>query len=83
MNTKYVVIEHPSIGETMYIFPEYIVHREAARNNTMMGDKIIAAGFIAVEQEGLLMCYGRSESLNINSRPEEDSVLINKMFGRV
>lgn len=83
MNAKYVVIRYNLTGETIYVFPEHVTHRIFAQYNAGMGDKIVSAGFVAMENDGLLMCYGESESIGIKSRPEEDSVLANTMFGRV
>jgi hypothetical protein len=65
----------------MIVFSDLEKHSVVAR-----GRKVISAGFIAigVDDKGYPVagCYGRSESLNKESRPEEDSKLANKQILR-
>jgi hypothetical protein len=82
MNTKYICIEYPIKGEVIIIFPEFLTHKDMARNNAHCGCKIVSGGFIQENATGRLICYGRSESLNIDSRPEIDTAIVNKMLGR-
>lgn len=48
--------------------------------NECAGGKIISAGSVRFDHTGKPQCYGRSESLNINSLPE-DSELLAKQLG--
>lgn len=82
MNAKYICIDYPIKGEAIIIFPETLVHKDMAQNNAHAGCKIISAGFTMENDTGRLVCYGRSESLGIDSRPEIDTAIVNKMLGR-
>jgi hypothetical protein len=83
MIAKYICIDYPIKGEAIIIFPEMLVHKDVARNNAHAGCKIISAGFVTFVDAGHFICHGESESLGIKSRPEQDSELVNFMFGRV
>ncbi len=65
MNAKYICINYPGIGEAIIIFPEFLTHKDMARNNAHAGCKIISAGFVQENATGRLICYGESESLKI------------------
>jgi hypothetical protein len=82
MNAKYICIEYPGIGEAIIIFPEFLTHKDMARNNAACGCNIISAGFVQENATGGLVCYGDSVSLEIKSRPEIDTALVNRMLGR-
>jgi len=78
---KYIVTEREGIEE-MFVFPDTINHDCMAEvlnaiKNQRSGDwrrirrTPISAGFISVDGE----CYGRSETLRLDSRGVTDSVL--------
>lgn len=78
---KYIVTERNGIEE-MFVFPDTINHDCMAEvinriKNNSQGNwyrvprRPISAGFITVDGE----CYGRSETLNLNSRGVTDTVL--------
>lgn len=78
---KYVVVRSEEAGEQMFIFPKSINHNDAAevlshikhgteRNWTRVYRKPVSAGFT----DGLV-CYGRSESLNLASRQSDSALL--------
>lgn len=82
MNAKYIVIGHDApIGETLYIFPEYMNHTGVADLVRSGIYPVISAGFITL-RDGEFYCHGESISLGLKSRPDEDGVLANLMFGR-
>ena len=79
---KYIVTTREGDIEEMFVFPETINHDCMAemisriKNHThgsweRISRKPISAGFITVEGE----CYGRSETLNLDSRGVTDTVL--------
>ncbi|PPD55476.1 MAG: hypothetical protein CTY12_00440 [Methylotenera sp.] len=73
--TKYVVFKDPHLDREMpYIFPNIVQHLDFAR---CIGDIAISAGFCHLDKNGMWEAYGRSESLGLNSRPSEDSDLLN------
>lgn len=43
--------------------------------------KIVGAGFCRIRFKGEILCSGRSESLNVDSRPELDAEILNNYFG--
>lgn len=81
MKTKYIVIRHPKYPyNTLIMFPEYISHREFYDDYDVHGE-IVSAGFI-LRRDGEFICHGESVSLDVKSRPAEDSTLANEMFRR-
>lgn len=75
MKLKYIVDEANGFS----IFPGYIFHDDIARQHTAKGFGIIGAGFIDISC-GEVHCYGKSTSLNIVSRGEEDAKVIIAAF---
>ena len=78
MNAKYVVVNYPMVGETMFIFPDYVKHKNFSMD---IGHTVVSAGFVTL-RDGELYCYGESVGLHIQARPEEDGILANMMFRR-
>lgn len=77
MKTKYIIVSDNTGMEQIVIFSQFMNHNDVARG---IHGKVISAGFIAISSDNdgpVIICYGRSESLNIDSRPDED-VLIAK-----
>lgn len=82
---KYIVTLNEEAQEEIFVFPTHINHDDFY--NMVNGMKhttdvekweytfreIVSAGFV---DEHLLTCYGRSESLGIDSRPQEDTALL-------
>ena len=77
---KYVVVESDEQGEQMFIFPENVDHdrmaetlssiRHGGRQWNRIYRKPVSAGFT----DGVT-CYGRSETLDLNSRPADTQLL--------
>lgn len=68
---KYVVTSGPA--ERLIFFPHSLPHSAIA---TMLGNaKVVAAGFLSLvtNTQGKISvnCYGRSQSLDVGSRPED------------
>jgi len=81
MITKYIVIKHPKYEhETFIMFPEYIPHKDFYQDYDVHGE-IVSAGFVLLSG-GEFICHGESVGLDVRSRPAEDAVLANEMFGR-
>ncbi len=80
---KYVVTESEESGEQLFIFPKTINHDEFADvlsyirtgglNWRREYRKPISAGFTDLQR-----CFGRSETLRIDSRPDEDTALLKR-----
>jgi hypothetical protein len=72
MKLKYIIDEFNGI----MIFPLYVNHDVAAAALTGGSrSPIIGAGFIEIF-DGVVTCYGRSESLDINSNGNGDAQII-------
>ena len=69
---KYMIVQAGE-REIPLLFAEEIFHLDIAK---LFDNKVISAGFVSRERGGMLECYGGSESLEINSRPV-DATLIN------
>ena len=86
---KYVVVKSEEAGEQIFIFPKEVNHSdfaeivsyikwyppnnfyiESCRDWKRIYRKPIAAGFTDGQS-----CYGRSESLDLDSRPEDTKLL--------
>ena len=73
---KYIISE---TGRPL-VFSQLHAHVDVA-HAMFGGAKIIGAGFVQVNREGEYVCYGESVSLNVKSRGDEDSKILNKMLG--
>lgn len=88
---KYIVFKYEGLKlEYMVMFPNELTHADVAEglfrhapvSPLHHNPKVVAAGFIqqdASKPTGFV-CYGRSSSLNINSRPEQDARLAQDTF---
>lgn len=81
---KYIVVKMRSDidgtwEDQIVPFNSNIIHYDMAVNFGLNGH-IVSAGFIKFTEEGP-SCYGRSESLRKDSRPEEDTLLAKFAFG--
>lgn len=91
---KYIVVEFIGLSpkaEQMFVFPESIPHdymaealaaiRHAPPNSMNAWSRYIpecvSAGFITSTGD----CFGRSETLDLESRPDEDTELYRKLGG--
>jgi len=73
---KYIIVEGAYNYPTSYIFPESIQHNAMA-SEVVGGTKVLGAGFVSFTKDGL-QCWGRSVSLDIDSRLEIDTKIINR-----
>ena len=74
MPSKYLILQTPE-GEKAVIFPEEsFYHDEMAERLGQLG--IIAAGFVQIGENGKVHCFGRSESLDVEGRGEDDEIVI-------
>lgn len=89
MKSKYVVGEVVCNRDgkqqlSAVVFPECVDHSEMGRR---MFRGVVSAGFVdlnPLEEEDFgidVICFGRSESLNLESMPEHDAPLVRKALG--
>lgn len=77
---KYIVVNHPRLGEIALMFPNIIIHYDMKRR--MFPEwPLVSAGFVNAWPDGLFQVYGRSESLNCDSRQDKDPEVIKKSLG--
>lgn len=74
---KYVMFSSPFIGPTIILFPPHLNHTDMA--NAFSHREVVSAGFVMQGEDGNLVCYGRSDSLKVDSKPE-DSVYANLLL---
>ena len=83
--TKYVVVDHPKVGEIAIVFPGCLTHSEMARSSYLREGPVVGAGFVwlGTDKAGqpTASVYERSESLNIGNRGELDEAVILKSIG--
>ena len=80
MSSKYLILQTPT-GEKAVIFPEEgFYHDEMAKQLGSLG--INSAGFVEIAENGKIHCFGRSESLDIETRGEEDEIIIAKQLSK-
>ena len=66
---KYVMVRETCL-DVPIVFPNLIKHSEIARK-----EDIVSAGFCVIDGPENSQCYGRSDSLGIESRPEDTKIL--------
>ena len=72
---KYIVVR---LGNTQkaVVFTPYLTHAVVAQNLGFKEKNVISAGFVHLDQEGNLTCYGKSVSLRLRSRPEDADIIM-------
>ncbi len=76
---KYIIVDN-GMHETPVIFGEEMDHTQMASDAFGFKKNVVSAGFVCFSTDGLY-CYGQSVSLKIESRPEKDAAIINRMIG--
>ena len=80
MPSKYLILQTPK-GEKAVIFPEEgFYHDEMAERLGSLG--VNAAGYVEIEGNGKVRCFGRSESLDVGGRGQEDEIVIAKQLAK-
>jgi len=74
---KYVVVRNELGEEVPLLFRETINHSTVQKFGR--DHESVSAGF-ALVRDGKWEAFGRSVSLNLKSRPKEDSALLNEHF---
>ena len=78
MNSKFVIFQTPD-GEQAVIFPsETFFHDEMASHFSTF--EVVSAGFVSIDSYGKIKCSGKSTSLNIHSRGEDDEIIIQRQL---
>ena len=69
MKLKYIVIECNDM-ELPLVFSPLLLHHEVARDT-----KVKSAGFCMLNAVGKWITSGKSETLNLSARPQDDEIL--------
>jgi len=70
---KYIIVKEHDGLESSIVFPEHLSHCDIAKVQIMTGFEVVSAGFCNVGHT--ISSWGRSESLNINSRDSDRAIL--------
>jgi len=85
---KFIIVDHPQIGEAALCFPGYLVHADMA-GRVFSGLTVISAGFYEITEHGdAVTTFGKSESLGVPSRRDpvgkrKDVELIEQSLGMI
>ncbi len=71
---KYVIVSCSTGMEIPVLIPMAMGHGEMSHEN------IVSAGFCSIKRDGKVSCYGKSASLDKDSRGEDDEYLIKCFF---
>lgn len=74
---KYVVIDNGRYDQ-IHIFCDAIPHNDMVNNIGCPIENVVSAGFVTYGLSGRLECYGESVGLDIKSRPDEDTKLLDR-----
>lgn len=72
---KYIVFGSPR-GDAPVLFPHAFTHSWVAGELRPL--KAVSAGFVEMDAEGNIRCFGHSSSLNLTSRGETDTDLLRR-----
>lgn len=75
MHLKYIRCD---FGFVLWPKCEEMAHSHMAR--ALNGRKIISAGFAVIDAEEA-HCFGRSESMDLDGKPEDSALLTEQVFG--
>lgn len=74
---KYIIITRKFDAELPILFSHSDIHSVIA--NELQGE-VLSAGFWDFDNDSRFACFGRSTSLKLDSRPKEDSEILNLWF---
>ncbi len=82
---KYIITVNEDNIEGIYIFPDIVVHQEFYDSILCASkgfEECVSAGFVTISNN-MLHCYGLSESLGVESRPQDKNIDFSKLYGVV
>lgn len=74
---KYLMLREQDGGEFPFLFCSPYTHLEVGLmlQGHRAGRTLVSAGFVEINPQGLARCFGRSESLNLDSRSSDSAHL--------
>jgi hypothetical protein len=70
---KYLILEDFSGQPVCFLFPRRVDHGDL--RDLLPYGKVLAAGFAEL-RDGVFLCYGGSQELRMQARPDEDPALL-------
>jgi len=71
---KYVRFTDEWLSDCIIVFSSSLNHNQTIER--IRHETIVSAGFVSFDGDGGLRCFGRSESLDLESNPEKDTALL-------
>ena len=71
---KYVRFTDEWLSDCIIVFSSSLNHNQTIER--IRHETIVSAGFVSFDCDGGLRCFGRSESLDLESNPEKDTALL-------
>jgi hypothetical protein len=76
--SKFIIFQTPD-GERAVVFPnDNFFHDEMS--SSFPNYEVLSAGFVQIIENGQVHCFGRSDSLNIDNRGEDDEIIIKRQM---
>lgn len=92
---KYIIFKNDNGLETALIFPNHVPHinmsGDTSRSISHWGPprytcpdlgEPVSAGFLCFDEDGGILCDGASDSLKLDSRPEDTAIVVNEIQRR-
>lgn len=76
---KYVRFIDSNEMDCFIVFSTHMNHKETVKRIRHI--EVVSAGFVTYLKDGTVVCEGRSESLRIDSQPEDSEMLQKQMRG--
>jgi hypothetical protein len=75
---KYIIVK---LGDTErpIVFASALTHSTVAHNLGFKGKSVISAGFINMDPVEGLLCFGKSISLHLKSRPIDTGIVLEEL----
>jgi len=70
MKAKYIIVTDGGL-EFAIIFDKILAHKNISAGRT----QVVSAGFCSLDSDGVWHTYGKSESLSLDSRPQDAKIL--------
>jgi hypothetical protein len=71
---KYIIARRNG-EEVPVVFSSSLTHATVASRLGFRGPDLVSAGFVSLDKDAKINCYGKSISLHLRSRPEDSDVI--------
>jgi len=70
---KYIMLDHPSVGDCPILFPVIFAHRDIAAS-LIDKEKLVSAGFVYLD-DNKVVAHDGSDSLGLKARPQDAEII--------